>query len=324
MATRDDIRPAARLLAVLELLQDRPGISGPAIAERLGVSTRTVRRYVATLQDMGIPVAPSPGRLGGYRLLPGFRLPPLMFSAEEAVGLAVALLATRATAYDDLPPAVSSAFGKIQRVLPTSLARQLEALHQVTRLPDQTSTGRRRFPDPAVLASLARAALTGRRCSIRYHRAPGSESRRELDPYGLATVYGRWYVHGYCSLRRAPRTFRVDRISRVDAGVARFTPPEGLDVMVEVERSLALGRQWHVELVVDAAAEDVRAVLPPQFAELRAVDPSTTQVLSSTSNLDWFAWRIGDLPFDVRVVSPPELRASLRTAAASLLRIADA
>ncbi len=94
--------------------------------------------------------------------------------------------------------------------------------------------------------------------------------------------------------------------------------------MVEVERSLALGRQWHVELVVDAAAEDVRAVLPPQFAELRAVDSSTTRVLSSTSNLDWFAWRIGDLPFDVRVVSPPELRSSLRTAAASLLRIADA
>ncbi len=319
-----DERPAARLLILLELLQDRPGISGPAIAERLGVSTRTVRRYVATLQDMGIPVAPSPGRLGGYRLLPGFRLPPLMFSAEEAVGLAVALLATRATAYDDLPTAVSSAFGKIQRVLPTSLARQLDALQQVTRLPNQTSTGRRRFPDPAVLAGLARAALTRRRCSIRYHRAPGSESRRELDPYGLATVYGRWYVHGYCSLRQAPRTFRVDRISRVDAGVARFTPPEGVDVMVEVERSLALGRQWHVELVVDAAAEDVRAVLPPQFAELRAVDSSTTRVLSSTSNLDWFAWRIGDLPFDVRVVSPPELRTSLRTAAASLLRVADA
>lgn len=104
-----DGAPAARLLAVLELLQDRPGVNGPAIAERLGVSTRTVRRYIATLEDMGIPVAPSPGRLGGYRLLPGFRLPPLMFSADEAVGLAVALLATRATAYDDLPAAVGSA-----------------------------------------------------------------------------------------------------------------------------------------------------------------------------------------------------------------------
>src|SRR5680860_1813969 len=98
---------------LLELLQDRPDISGPAIAERLGVSTRTVRRYIATLQDMGIPVAPTSGRLGGYRLLPGFRLPPLMFSADEAVGLAVALLATRETAYVDLPPSVSSAFAKI-------------------------------------------------------------------------------------------------------------------------------------------------------------------------------------------------------------------
>ncbi|MDQ3094457.1 MAG: HTH domain-containing protein, partial [Actinomycetota bacterium] len=171
-----DERPAARLLILLELLQDRPGISGPAIAERLGVSTRTVRRYVATLQDMGIPVAPSPGRLGGYRLLPGFRLPPLMFNAEEAVGLAVALLATRATAYDDLPTAVSSAFGKIQRVLPTSLARQLDALRQVTRLPNQTSTGRRRFPDPAVLGG---SCSSGTHASALQHPLPPRSGVRE-------------------------------------------------------------------------------------------------------------------------------------------------
>src|SRR5690606_2010714 len=105
----DTSRPASRILTVLELLQDHPGITGPQLAERLDVSGRTVRRYITTLQDMGVPVEPTTGRLGGYALRAGFRLPPLMFSAEEALGLAVALLATRPTQDAELPTPVANA-----------------------------------------------------------------------------------------------------------------------------------------------------------------------------------------------------------------------
>ena len=115
MQIMEATRPASRILAMLELLQDRPGMSGPDLAGSLGVTTRTIRRYVTTLQDMGIPVEPTAGRIGGYWLRPGYRMPPLMFSAEEAIGLAVALLTTRVSNSSELPGPVASALGKIER-----------------------------------------------------------------------------------------------------------------------------------------------------------------------------------------------------------------
>ncbi len=180
----DVSRPASRVLAVLEMLQNRPGVNGPTIAAELGVDTRTVRRYVATLAEMGIPVAATTGRHGGYRLMPGFRLPPLMFSADEAVGLAVALLATRA-ASDDLPPVVASAFTKIRRVLPRDLAQQVQALHDVAVFPPQRSAPARGFPDPAVLAALARVcwrtnAAASSTSATMNPRADGSSTRTGL------------------------------------------------------------------------------------------------------------------------------------------------
>lgn len=317
-------RPAGRLLALLEMLQDRPGINGPALAAALGIDVRTVRRYVTTLQEMGIPVATTTGRRGGYRLLPGFRLPPLMFSPDEAVGLAVALLAIRSTSYDDLPPVVASAFAKIERVLPADLARQVQALREVTALPTDSAAGGRRFPDPAVLASLARGVLARQRCRIDYRRGDEPESRRELDPYGLVTLHGRWYVHGYCHLREARRTFRVDRITQVRHQLRHFAMPVALDVVAEVERTLIRGREWPVELEVEAAPAEVCAELPRHFAELGQLPGSRTRVRSSTSNLDWFAWRIAELPFAVRVVYPSELRDTLRRHADVLRQMAQA
>jgi predicted DNA-binding transcriptional regulator YafY len=317
----DVSRPASRVLAVLEMLQNRPGVNGPTIAAELGVDTRTVRRYVATLAEMGIPVAATAGRHGGYRLMPGFRLPPLMFSADEAVGLAVALLATSA-ASDDLPPVVASAFTKIRRVLPRDLAQQVQALHDVAVFPAQRSAPARGFPDPAVLAALARGVLAHQRCSIVYQRDDEPESRRELDPYGIVALHGRWYVHGYCHLRRGRRTFRVDRITRAHGQPFRFQPPDGVDVPAEVERSLTLGRRWPIEIVVAAAVEQVRAQLPRHFAQLEPIDGDRTLLRSSTSNLDWFARRIGDLPFRLCIRSPAELRDALRHNAAALLEMA--
>ncbi|MBA2774444.1 MAG: YafY family transcriptional regulator [Nocardioidaceae bacterium] len=317
-------RPAGRLLALLELLQDRPGVNGPALAAALTVDVRTVRRYVTTLQEMGIPVDTTTGRHGGYRLLPGFRLPPLMFSADEAVGLAVALLGVRSSAHDELPAVVASAFGKIERVLPPDLAQQVRALRDVTALPPESPGGGRRFPDPAVLAGLARGVLAQQRCRVEYRRTGEPASRRELEPYGLVSLGGRWYVHGFCHLRQARRTFRVDRITQVRLLPRRFTAPTGLDIVAEVEQTLVRGRQWQVELEVDAPLAAVRAELPRHFAELEQLAIGRTRLRSSTSNLGWFAWRIADVPFALRVVSPGELRDALREHADVLRRMADA
>jgi predicted DNA-binding transcriptional regulator YafY len=321
----DASRPASRILAMLELLQDRPGITGPRLADELGVSGRTVRRYVTTLQDMGIPVEPTAGRLGGYWLRPGFRLPPLMFSAEEAIGLAVALLATRPTADAELPPPVTSALGKIERVLPKDLADRVTMVRDGVSLPEFGAEGTFNFPNPMVLASLAQATLTRQRCWIRYSRPDGDESAREIDPYGVGTLYGRWYVHGWCHLRQDRRTFRVDRIRRIDILPTTFDPPEGFDVMAAIQESLAMAHSdWQVEIVVDAPLEELRAYLPRQFAVLEEIDATTTRLRASTGNLDWYAWRISDLPYPMTIIEPQELRQTFRDAAARLQKIADA
>lgn len=320
----DTSRPASRILALLELLQDRPGISGPELADKLDVSARTVRRYIVTLQDMGIPVEPNVGRSGGYALRPGFRLPPLMFSADEALGLAMALLTTRNPGHNGLPEPVAAALAKIERVLPDDLAQRIDTIRSEVNFPSAPvweSTG---FPQPGVLATLAQAKLTHQRVWFRYSRPSGDETAREVDPYGIGNVNDRWYLHGYCHLRKEKRTFRIDRIRRVDLLPQAFEMPEGLDVIKAIQESLALSwQEWQVEIIVHMPIEYVAEDVPPHFAVLESLGENLTRLRASTSNLDWFASRVVSLPFEMEIVSPPELRQAAVAHAERLLRAAN-
>jgi predicted DNA-binding transcriptional regulator YafY len=321
----DTSRPASRILTVLELLQDHPGITGPQLAERLDVSGRTVRRYITTLQDMGVPVEPTTGRLGGYSLRTGFRLPPMMFSAEEALGLAIALLSTRPTQDAELPREVASALSKIERVLPKELNDRIDSIRQSVVVPAGDEIPRDAFPNPAILAQLCQAHLMGRRIWFRYSRPDGDQTAREVDPYGIVSLFGRWYLHGWCYLRQSRRTFRVDRIRRVDILPQTFGIPEGLDILQEVEKSLALSWAEHlVELHVDAPIAAVRENLPTNLVVLDELPDGRTRLRSSTSSLEWFAWRIAPIPFPMTVVEPPEMRQVLRAIAQRMQAIADA
>jgi len=318
----DATRPTSRVLAMLELLQDRPGITGPALADELGVTTRTIRRYVVTLQDMGIPVEPAAGRTGGYWLRPGFRMPPLMFSAEEAIGLAVALLNTRTSNTATLPTPVANALGKIERVLPRELANQIATIRDGFRMAENPWPESDAFPDPMVLATLIQGAMTRQRCWIRYGRADGDQTAREVEPYGVLAHYGRWYMHGWCHLRKGTRTFRVDRVRRIDLLPQRFHPPAGFDIEEAVTRSLALTRSgWNVEIVVDAAVEHVAHFIMPPTALLEARPDGRTRLYCTTDNLDWFAWRISELPYSMAIVQPEELRTKLNALGQRLIAI---
>lgn len=320
----DTSRPASRILALLELLQDRPGISGPELADRLDVSSRTVRRYIVTLQDMGIPVEPNVGRAGGYALRPGFRLPPLMFSADEALGLAMALLTTRNPSQDKLPEPVAQALAKIERVLPPELAERIETVRSEVQFPVAPEWAGNIFPQPVVMATLAQARLTRQRVWFRYGRPTGDESAREVDPYGIGNVNGRWYLHGYCHLRQDKRTFRIDRIRRVDLLPKTFVMPDGLDVIKSIQESLALSWQdYQVEIIVKEEMCVVEEEVPPHFAVLEELGENRVRLRASTSSLDWFASRILSLPFEMEIVSPPELREAARHHAQRLLRAAQ-
>jgi predicted DNA-binding transcriptional regulator YafY len=304
--------PAGRVLALLERVQEHPGLTASRLADELDVSERTVRRYVTTLQELGIPVEAGRGRYGGHRLRPGYRMPPLMLGTDEAVAITLALALTGRDDGDGAPG--RTALAKLLHVLPRGVDQRVRAV--LDAVPSPGADTRRPGAEPGAVATLATGVVERRRCRIRHRSAGGTTTVRELNPYGLAVVLGSLYVHGWCHLRQARRTFRVDRIDRVDLLGRRFRMPGDLDVAAAVERSLALARpEWSVSLLLHGPLSEVEPWIPRFLGVCEEVDASTTRVRSSTSNPDYFVLRISDHPFAMTVEEPDAVRDAFARAA---------
>src|SRR6185436_19240688 len=190
--------PSLRLLAVLELLQSREQIGGAELAERVEVDRRTLRRYIAMLEEMGIPITTEQGRYGGYRLVPGFKLPPMMFTDEEAQALSLGLIAARGLGLADAAPAIESVQAKLDRVLPSAPKKTVAALRESVAL---QMGGPRATADARLLRVLSESAQGRNTAALRYRAADGALTSRDFDVYGLVFRLGRWYVVGFCHLR---------------------------------------------------------------------------------------------------------------------------
>src|SRR5918996_176689 len=212
--------PTTRVLAVLALLQAHGRMPGAELAERLEVNIRTLRRYIIMLQDLGIPIEAERGRHGAYVLWGGFKLPPMMFTNEEALALTVGLISARHLNLADTDRAVESAFAKLERVMPLDLKSRVRALTETITLdPHPTSSTP---PSEIVLSTMSSAAQLRRRVHLRYHPNQGEDTEREFDPYGLTYYQHRWYAVGYCHLRQDLRSFRLDRIMHLNLVEAMF------------------------------------------------------------------------------------------------------
>jgi predicted DNA-binding transcriptional regulator YafY len=205
-------RPTARVLAALELLQTHGRMSGSELARRLQVDARTVRRYVVTLEELGIPVTAERGRDGHYALVSGFKLPPMMFTNDEALAVAVGLQAARGLGVAEAHVAVTGALAKLERVMPAGLKRRVRGVGETVAIGLSRSTAP---GDNVALGTLCEAAQTETRVRMRYRSRPGEETERDFDAYGLAYRSGCWYVVGWCHLRRGLRSFRLDRVLSV-------------------------------------------------------------------------------------------------------------
>src|SRR5215831_1574049 len=276
--------PAERLLRLLELLQERPLTTGRELADELGIDRRTVRRHVATLQELGIPIEGERGVGGGYRMRPGFRLPPLMLGDDEAAAVAFGLLAAGKLGL--AAEGVDGALAKIRRVLPDAVRSRVEALESTL---DFSTAG---DADEPVAGSeallLADAIRRRRRIDVRYRTFAGDESRRELSPHGLVVHSGRWYLAAHDHGRDDLRTFRVDRIddSRLTDERA-VAPPRGFDPVAHVRSSLArVPWPWEVEVLLDLSPEDAARRLPPTLAELTPETDARTLLRMRVSSLD--------------------------------------
>ena len=318
-------RPTARVLTLLELLQSGGTRTVAELAGRLGVDERTVRRYVDHLIDLDVPVESVRGRYGGYRLAPGYRLPPLMLSDDEALAVLLGLVAGRRTGLLTSADAASeTAAAKIRRVLPERLGRRLDALLgsvAFTAARGETrdgTVGETAAPESGVLLALADAVRHRRPVWIRYTAGDGRRSERTLHPYGLVAHSGRWYVTGADPGIGEDRTFRLDRIADVRTRPGSFEPPERLDPAQRVLSGLASAPYQHeVTLRIQATAGQIRARLPASVAvieELPSPDGADFgaapwfRVELRAQRLDWVPPLLAshDRPFVIE--RPDELR----------------
>ncbi|MGI5243783.1 helix-turn-helix transcriptional regulator [Dactylosporangium sp. CA-139066] len=297
-------RPTAQVLTLLELLQSGGVRTMSELADRLGVDPRTVRRYVGHLIDLDVPVESVRGRYGGYRLAPGYRLPPLMLSDDEALAVLLGLVTGRRAGPST---ATETATAKIRRVLPAHLAQRLDAL--LESLAFTTEPGESPPPPPptAVLLTVADAVRYHRPVHVRYTAADGRRSERTLHPYGIVAHRGRWYVTS-----TAPdRTFRLDRIEDARTLPGSFEPPAGADPAERVLTGLATAPHRHeVVLRIQATPSHVRTRFPAGLALVTASadDPSWLRVELRAEHLDWLPPLLASLDRPFVIERPAALR----------------
>ncbi|WEB45401.1 YafY family transcriptional regulator [Streptomyces yunnanensis] len=310
-------RPTGRVLTLLELLQSGGTRTVAELADRLGVEGRTVRRYVDQLIDLDVPVESVRGRYGGYRLAPGYRLPPLMLSDDEALAVLLGLIAGRWAGLTTTERTASeTASAKIRRVLPKHIARRLDTLLEALAFTDQP--GEFDTPDSEALLTLADAVRHRRPVSIRYTDRDGRRSERTLHAYGIVAHEGRWYVTGKDAQIDENRTFRLDRIADARTLPGSFEAPMVPGPAQRVLSGFATAEYRHeVTLRIHGTVEQIRARLPASVATLEECTPVASadrgterwlRVELRAERLDWLPPVLASLDRPFVIERPDELR----------------
>jgi predicted DNA-binding transcriptional regulator YafY len=321
-----DLSPTARALRALEILQVRAGATADELAVRLGVTERAARRYVGILREAGIPIESTRGPHGGYRLRRGTRLPPVVFSQAEALGLVMAVLDGHpaAAAVED---SVGSALSKVIQALPEGVGREAAALREhASAAPDRHSAR----PDPAITSALVAAVAARRRVLLRYRGESaartdaGGEWQGEVDPWAVVVRHGRWYLLCHSHRADAIRTYRVDRVRAVRQTPESFDLPDGLDPVASLEENLGKGWKFAARVTFDAPTAEVAPWIRPPMGRLEAAGDGCV-LIGSTRNPQMYAqeW-LASVPFPFRVEGGPELRVAVAALARRLAAAVEA
>ncbi|HEY9408766.1 MAG TPA: YafY family protein [Jiangellaceae bacterium] len=316
------LETSARLLRVLSLLQTRRSWTGPELAERLEVTTRTVRNDIDKLRSLGYPVDASPGVAGGYRLAAGSNLPPLLLDDDEAVAVAVGLRTAAGGSVSGIEETSLSALAKLEQVLPARLRHRVHALQTSTVAVGSAGP----TVDPDVLTVLAASCRDHERLRFDYRRHDGAVSMRVVEPHALAHAGRRWYLVAWDVDRDDWRTFRVDRITPRTPTGPRFTPREPPEGGVAAYVAGGIGSaawRYRIRVLLHAPAHAMASRLPPPV-RVEAVDDATSILHGGSDTLDLVAVYIAMLDVDFEVIDPPELADHLRRLAARFVRAADA
>jgi predicted DNA-binding transcriptional regulator YafY len=310
------LETSARLLRLLGLLQTHRDWTSADLAERLNVSTRTIRTDVERLRTLGYPVEAKPGVAGGYRLGAGASLPPLLLDDEEATAVALGLRAAAGGGVAGIEEISLAALAKLEQLLPSRLQHRVNMMQAAT----VTVAGTGPTVDIGVLAAVAAAIRATQRLRFGYVSHNGEQSPRDVEPHRLVSWGRRWYLVAWDHDRADWRTFRVDRLTPILPTGPRFRPralPED-DVATFVQRG-AGSATWrvHARVLLHAPAEQVRPKLPPAVSvEPVAEDRCVVEVGSDTPQM--LAMYLCLLDVDFVVLDGPELAAVLRQMSARL------
>jgi predicted DNA-binding transcriptional regulator YafY len=319
------LETSARLLKLLSLLQTPREWSGTELAQRLAVTTRTVRNDVERLRQLGYPVHASRGAIGGYRLGAGAAVPPLLLDDEEAVAVAVGLRTSASGSVAGIEESSLRALAKLEQVLPSRLRRRVNTLQVYTVAVPSAVGGPKVAAD--VLSTIAAACRDHERLRFDYASHDKSTSRRDAEPYRLVNWGRRWYLVGWDTGRRDWRTYRVDRITpKVPTG-PRFTPRPlpAADLATYVSRGVGAATwRYRAEVTVHAPASVVAERLPAAVGPVIAVDDHTCRVQTGSDNVEMLAVWLGMLGADFEVTDAPELVAQFRVLADRFARAAAA
>ncbi|GIF65584.1 transcriptional regulator [Asanoa ishikariensis] len=306
-----------RLLRLLSLLQMPREWPGSELAERLGVSHRTVRRDIERLRELGYPVEATMGAGGGYRLAAGAAMPPLLLDDDEAVAIAVGLRTTARQPVAGIADASVRALAKLQQVLPTRLRQRVGVLTAATA-PTDTA-----LVDPEQLTALAAAAASNERVNFDYHDQDGIPSQRLVEPHRLVMTGRRWYLVGYDNERHDWRTFRADRIDNTKSTGVRV-PPRELpvdDAAAFVTSQLHdLAPVYAASAVIQLPAAQAASRLGDAAGTLEPLDEHSCRWTSPGDTVDWLAFRLTSLGCDFTVHEPVELVDHLRRVGARIAR----
>jgi predicted DNA-binding transcriptional regulator YafY len=311
--------PIMRVLTVLEVLQARDHVTGAELAERLEVGLRTVQRYIVRLKDLSIPVESSRGVGGAYRLKPGYRLPPLLLTNEEAFALSLGLHSLQQVGLSTFAPATEGALAKLERVLPDSLRDSIRTVKDVVAIE----------PGPWVVSTsvefLIRAASairSGRRVRFGYQSHAGAVSRRQIEPYAVMHSDGRWYLIGYCLSRRAMRTFQLDRVSDLEVGTGGFKRPAGFDAKSYMREHMPFVQsEYQIDVWIDMPIEEVQQSIVPWRVSMEDEDGGT-RLRCGRDRLETFAAMLLTTGRRVVVHSPEQMRETFSELARQALQAA--
>jgi predicted DNA-binding transcriptional regulator YafY len=309
---------SARLLELLALLQARRHWSGVELADRLGVSGRTVRRDVDRLRDLGYPVDSLTGPAGGYALRAGTAMPPLLLDDEEAIAIAVGLGTAARASVTGIEETAVRALVKLEQILPARLRRRVRAIGSATVSAPVGPT-----VDAHDLMLIATACRDCELLRFAYRRRDGAESRREVEPHALVNLGQRWYLLAWDRRREDWRSFRVDRLARPTSMGVRFTARQvpGNSPAAFVRNSIAgAPNRFEARVTLHASAEEMASRFPRHAGTIRRLHADTCEYRTGDDNLGWLALRVAMLGVDFEVHEPPELIDELRALATRLAR----